>query len=229
MTIYQQQCLLGYLGYSVGIIDGIYGSATRNALKQFQTDYLLPPTGVCDSQTEKMLVGVVAGTVAKKNLADAPEKTDKNATDNNVGCNTAAQYLHADGYYHIPRGVNVQLTRNFNSAEIHCQGVGCCAESVISKRIMDIAQAIRDEIGEPLAIGTAGGSGYRCSKHNADVKGAANSLHVLGDAVDLHYRDPAKLKAVALHHVTDGEIGLYSWGCHVGVWNRGYLSQFNGG
>lgn len=142
----------------------------------------------------------------------------------------AEQYLKSDGYYHIPKGVNVRLTKNFSSKEVECQGKGCCTETVISKRIMDTAQAIRDEIDEPLEIGGAGGSGYRCQKHNADpnVKGAANSLHLISDAVDLHYRNPAKLKSVALRHVKDGEVGIYSWGCHVGLWNRGVVSQFTG-
>ena len=125
--------------------------------------------------------------------------------------------------------MEVQLTRNFWASEIHCQGVDCCTESVISKRIMDLAQEIRDDIGEPLSIAKAGGSGYRCPVHNAQTPGASKtSLHTISDAVDLHYRDPAKLKAATLRHLRDGEVGLYSWGCHVGRWDRGYVNQFSG-
>ena len=141
----------------------------------------------------------------------------------------AEKYLQADGFYHIPRGVDVQLTRNFWAHEIHCQGVGCCTESVISKRILDLAQEIRDDLGEPLSIGDAGGSGYRCQIHNAEIRGASpKSLHTLSEAVDLHYKNPPKLKAVAKRHLTDGEIGLYDWGCHVGRWDRGCVSEFTG-
>lgn len=222
MTVLQIQCLLTYLGYDPGGIDGANGKNTIAAVKRFQADYGLTPDGIAGAQTTKMLIGAVAGTAAK---------VDKKPTETggNQSPVEAAQYLQADGCYHIPRGVDVQLTRNFRAKEIHCQGVGCCTESVISKRIMDLAQAIRDDLGEPLTIATSGGSGYRCKVHNAEIHGASqNSLHTISDAVDLHYRDPDKLKAVVLRHLTDGEVGLYRWGCHVGVWNRGYVSQFNG-
>lgn len=56
MTIYQQQCLLGYLGYSPGPIDGIDGPQTRAAMERFRADYGLGAEG---------LLGAVAGTVAK--------------------------------------------------------------------------------------------------------------------------------------------------------------------
>lgn len=221
MTTKQAQHLLSYLGYDPGACDGIAGANTQAAVKAFQADYGLTPDGIAGAQTTKMLIGAVAGTAAKV------EKKPTETSGVNQPPVEAAQYLQADGCYHIPRGVDVQLTRNFRAKEIHCQGVGCCQESIISKRIMDLAQDIRDDLGEPLTIATSGGSGYRCPIHNAAVNGAAASLHMTGDAVDIHYKDPAKLKAVVLRHLTDGEVGLYRWGCHVGVWDRGYISQFN--
>lgn len=222
MTTKQAQHLLSYLGYDPGTCDGIAGANTQAAVKAFQTDYGLTPDGIAGAATQKMLVGAVAGTAAKV-------EKKPTATGDGFPPDDAARYLQADGCYHIPRGVDVQLTKNFRSREIHCQGVGCCQESIISKRIMDLAQAIRDDLGEPLSIGDAGGSGYRCPTHNAATPGASpNSLHTISEAVDLHYRDPDKLKAVVLRHLTDGEVGLYSWGCHVGVWDRGYISQFTG-
>lgn len=223
MTIRQIQALLDYLGYDPGIIDGANGPHTQDAVRAFQAAEGLTVDGIAGIGTQgKLLYAVAAGRVYKP--------PDTAPVDKNPLTTDAAQYLQADGCYHIPRGVNVQLTKNFWSSEIHCQGVGCCKESVISKRIMDLAQEIRDDIREPLAIGSAGGSGYRCPIHNADaaVGGAATSLHLISDAVDLHYRDPDKLKAVVLRHLKDGEVGLYPWGCHVGRWDRGYVSQFVG-
>lgn len=221
MNIKQIQCLLTYLGYDPGDIDGSNGRNTIAAVKRFQSDYGLTADGDAGMATQKMLTGAVAGTAVKveREPTSASETSEPDA---------AAQYLQADGCYHIPRGVDVQLTRNFRAKEIHCQGVGCCTESIISKRIMDLAQAIRDDLGEPLTIATSGGSGYRCPTHNAAVGGAGTSLHMTGNAVDIHYKDPAKLKAVVLRHLTDGEVGLYRWGCHVGRWDRGYISQFTG-
>ena len=220
MTTKQKQALLAYLGYYGGPIDGLYGANTRDAVKAFQREEGLTVDGVVGVQTEKALLDAVSnGRVYKP-----PDTVASGDSGEEVG--DAAQYLRADGCYHIPRGVEVRLTKNFMASEIHCQGVGCCTESVISKRIMDLAQEIRDDLGEPLCIGTAGGSGYRCRPHNAAVDGARNSLHMISDAVDLHYSDPDKLKAVVLRHLADGEVGLYKWGCHVGRWDRGYVSQF---
>ena len=220
MTIKQIQCLLEYLGYDPGVIDGANGPNTEDAVRAFQTAEGLTVDGIPGPLTKaKLLDAVAAGRVYKP-----PDKAP--AASQATGTDDAAQYLRSDGCYHIPRGVDVQLTKNFWAHEIHCQGVGCCTESVISKRIMELAQEIRDDLGEPLAIGTAKGSGYRCKTHNAEVSGAAGSLHMISDAVDLHYRDPAKLKRVVLRHLKDGEVGLYSWGCHVGRWDRGYVSEF---
>lgn len=220
MTVLQIQHLLCYLGYDPGSCDGIQGANTQAAVKKFQADFGLTADGIVGAVTQKMLVGAVAGTAVKveRKPTSASETSEPDA---------AAQYLRDDGCYHIPRGVDVQLTRNFRAKEIHCQGVGCCNVSVISKRILDLAQEIRDDLGEPLSIGDAGGSGYRCPVHNAAVNGSATSLHMISDAVDIHYKDPAKLKAVVMKHLKDGEVGLYSWGCHVGCWDMGYISQFN--
>lgn len=57
MTTKQEQCLLTYLGYNPGTIDGVDGPKTQAALAAFTDDY-----GV----GEEGLVGAVAGTVAKK-------------------------------------------------------------------------------------------------------------------------------------------------------------------
>lgn len=220
MTTRQIQDSLDLLGYGPISNDGTLGPATQEAVKKFQRQEGLSDDGIPGPLTEaKLREAVTAGRVYKP-----PDKVP--AATQTTGTADAAQYLRSDGCYHIPRGVDVQLTKNFWAHEIHCQGVGCCTESVISKRIMELAQEIRDDLGEPLAIGTAKGSGYRCKTHNAEVGGAAGSLHMISDAVDLHYRDPAKLKRVVLRHLTDGEVGLYPWGCHVGRWDRGYVSEF---
>lgn len=221
MTIKQIQCLLEYLGYDPGAPDGIDGEKTQSAVRLFQAREGLREDGIAGSKTQAKLLEAVA----QGRFYAPQEPVSKPA----AGGGEAEKYLQADGCYHIPRGVDVQLTRNFWAREIHCQGVGCCQESVISKRIMDLAQAIRDDLGEPLTIATSGGSGYRCKVHNAATPGASpNSLHTISDAVDLHYKDPDKLKAVVLRHLKDGEVGRYPWGCHVGCWNRGYVSQFVG-
>lgn len=228
MSILQVQCLLAYLGYDPGKIDGMDGANTRKAVKAFQADFGIKADGIAGEATQKALRHAVAYGMPEREPEEAPTNRDETAQVEAAQVE-AAQYLQADGCYHIPRGVDVQLTRNFRASEIHCQGVGCCQESIISKRIMDLAQEIRDDLGEPLTIGSSGGSGYRCKKHNAEVRGAApNSLHTISEAVDLHYRDPDKLLTVVLRHLKDGEVGKYPWGCHVGCWDRGFVNRFNG-
>lgn len=223
MSILQIQHLLAYLGYDPGTIDGLDGANTQRAVKAFQEDFGITADGIAGEATQKALRHAVAYGMPERDTVDTP------ATDDKLSQVEAEKYLQADGCYHIPRGVDVQITRNFRAREIHCQGVGCCTESVISKRIMDLAQEIRDDLGEPLTIGSSGGSGYRCKKHNAEVRGASpNSLHTISEAVDLHYRDPDKLLAVVLRHLKDGEVGRYPWGCHVGCWDRGFVNRFNG-
>ena len=65
MSTYQQQCLLAYLGYYRGAVDGLWGSASREACRQFQSDYGLDPDGVCGALTQEMLLGTIAGTAVK--------------------------------------------------------------------------------------------------------------------------------------------------------------------
>lgn len=55
MTSEQKQCLLRYLGYYVGNIDGDFGTLSKTATEYFQRDAGLDPDGVCGAQTEKAL------------------------------------------------------------------------------------------------------------------------------------------------------------------------------
>lgn len=56
MTAKQIQCLLTYLGYDPGQIDGVDGQKTQAALAAFRSDYGVGAEG---------LVGAVAGTLAR--------------------------------------------------------------------------------------------------------------------------------------------------------------------
>lgn len=50
MTVKQEQCLLAYLGYDPGPIDGLDGSNTRDAVKAFQRADGLTVDGVVGVQ-----------------------------------------------------------------------------------------------------------------------------------------------------------------------------------
>ena len=72
-----------------------------------------------------------------------------------------------------------QDTKNFKVSEFACK-CGCGFDK-IDQRVMDMAQALRDELGVPVKVN----SGCRCEKHNAKVGGVKNSKHTKGLAADL--------------------------------------------
>ncbi|MGM9585167.1 MAG: D-Ala-D-Ala carboxypeptidase family metallohydrolase [Faecousia sp.] len=222
MTMEQKQCLLRYLGYYKGEIDGSWGEKSQLATIDFQRAYMesTEVDGIFGDATEKRILEVVA-------TGEEPTIQPQQLKEDSGHVSDAAKYLQSDGYYHIPRGVDVRLSRNLCAHEVACQGKGCCTESIISKRMVETFQAIRDEYGDSIEVTTAGGSGYRCKTQNAAVGGAYNSLHLTGDAFDLHCKDKSRLLPIVEKHITDGEIGTYDWGIHAGVWNRGYVNRFS--
>lgn len=60
MTIKQKQCLLYYLGYYVGSIDGQWGPLSKTATKAFQKDYGLFADGIFGPDTKKKILSVIA-------------------------------------------------------------------------------------------------------------------------------------------------------------------------
>lgn len=59
MTVKQKQCLLAYLGYYSGQVDGIWGPLSQNAVKDFQTDW-------GNGELEETLKQAVAGGKTEK-------------------------------------------------------------------------------------------------------------------------------------------------------------------
>ena len=45
------QIMLKVLGYKVGVVDGVYGPATSQAVRLFQSDNSLPQTGLVEDNT----------------------------------------------------------------------------------------------------------------------------------------------------------------------------------
>lgn len=62
MTNVQKQCLLKYLGYYGGAIDGNFGRLSKMATAGFQEDYGLDPDGAFGALTEEKILQAVAGT-----------------------------------------------------------------------------------------------------------------------------------------------------------------------
>ena len=201
MTVKQIQCLLTYLGYSPGTIDGSDGRNTQGAIRAFQADYGLIVDGIPGAATQKMLIGAIAGTAAK---VERPSEAEQEDTDKP---NT---------------GTFWDDIRYFKREEFRCQCKGkyCNGFPVEpQEKMVRTVDEIRRRLGVPVTIVESGGSGVRCPVHNANVGGVANSNHLTGNAADLHSgKSPEEMARVAEEVMGNtGEIGIYDWGIHVGV------------
>ena len=170
MTIKQKQCLLFYLGYYVGDIDGKWGSGSREATKAFQRDFFQDEKkvdGVCGSDTEKALIHAVAyGMPAKK--------VDK---DTNVPSKEVT-------------GTFWDEIKYFTRDEFRCPCGKCGGYPVEPKEaLVRIADEMRGAFGKAVIIVPpdehSGGSGVRCQTYNDSLSGSAtNSRHLQGKAID---------------------------------------------
>lgn len=59
MTPKQKQCLLTYLGYDTGGVDGIWGTKSMTATEKFQNDYGLGVDGIFGPATERKIREVI--------------------------------------------------------------------------------------------------------------------------------------------------------------------------
>lgn len=207
MNIKQIQCLLTYLGYSPGGIDGANGKNTIAAVKRFQADYGLNPDGIAGTQTTKMLIGAVAGTAVK---VEKPESSGEPKT-----------------------GTFWDNIKYFTREEFRCQCGGKYCNGFpaeMAEETVRLADEIRRRAGAPLNVN----SGVRCKQHNADVGGVWNSLHLTGQAIDLApigcNISAEKLQQIARDVTAEkipgrGGLGCYSWGAHI---DNGKYSRWNG-
>lgn len=214
MTIKQTQCLLTYLGYDTGGVDGIWGDKSRQATEAFQRDFGgISVDGICGDQTEKALKHAVAYGIEKK-----PDSTDctnvqNNSTENSTNGNT---------------GTFWDEIKYFKKSEFACKCGKYCDgyPAEIDLNMVKIADQIRSRIGKPIPIN----SGLRCKTHNANVGGVSNSQHLLGKAADLGCPSgctPAQMASIADEIMGDtGGIGIYSWGIHIDT--RSAKSRWNG-
>ena len=112
---------------------------------------------------------------------------------------------------------NLNLTNNFKVREFACQDGS--DPIIINHMVPAVCQAVRNWFGYAFTPT----SSYRTVSHNAkkEVGGAARSLHIYGDAVDIPVGGDVTPKELydfldrLLGHSC--EVGLYSWGCHVGI------------
>ena len=203
MTMAQKQCLLRYLGYYAGAIDGIWGEQSRRATIDFQRAYMeqTEVDGIFVEATEKRILEVVAS-------GEKPAAAE-NATTTS-----------SDWWKDI---------RYFTREEFKCKCGGRYCDGYpaeIDMSMVKIADKIREKIGKPITIN----SGLRCKTHNANVGGVSNSQHLYGNAADLGCPSgctPTQMASIAEDIMGDtGGIGIYSWGIHIDT--RPTKSRWNG-
>ena len=207
MTTRQVQNLLDYLGYPVGVPDGITGSQTRQAVKLFQAAERLKADGDPGQETQTALLAEVAA-----GRMYTPAKTEN-----------------------AKAGTFWDEIKYFRRAEFRCQCGGKYCNGFpaeMAEETVRLADEIRRRAGVPLNVN----SGVRCKQHNADpnVGGVWNSLHLTGQAIDLApiggNISVARLQEIAEQVQAErmpnrGGLGRYDWGVHV---DNGKYSRWNG-
>lgn len=185
MTVKQKQCLLYYLGYYVGKIDGIWGQMSQTAVIAFQEDFGLTASGICDDQTEKALKHAVCYGVSKKTETSSdPWKSIRYFQKTEFKCKCGGK--HCNGY----------------PAEIDMVMVG-------------YADEIRHRLGKPIPVNSglrcsqhnANEGGVSNSQH---LYGTAADL---GCPAGTTPAKMAAIAEDVMGGT--GGIGIYSWGIHI--------------
>lgn len=156
MTVKQQQCLLAYLGYEVGAIDGENGKNTIAATIAFQMAEDLVPDGKCGPITEAALLDAVqCGRFAVIKTANIPES-----------------------------GTFWDTVEFFTEEEFNCKcgGKYCNGKpSEMCETVVRIADAARKHFGRAGHV-VSGLRDVIWNKHEGGVDG---SQHCDGEAIDL--------------------------------------------
>lgn len=172
MTIKQIQCLLVYLGYDPGPIDGLNGPKTTSAILVFQQEEKLPPDGVVGSETQKALLSAVsAGRVYIP-----PRGTFTNDQS-------------------PPWWEKIKYFKRTDPG-IRCPCPRCGGFPVEpTERLMKLADKVREQAGVPLCPSST----IRCQAHNDELPGSVkNSRHLSGRAMDFSLGNWTSAQTLAL-------------------------------
>lgn len=170
MTVTQKQCLLTFLGYDTGGVDGIWGPKSRNATEQTQEDLGIPADGIFGAQTE---TAVLEAVYTYDVDAPVPE-VDTSLPDNNAG-KTELELLFVGIRYWSPEEFRCRC------GEYHapyCDGFPVLPD----RTLLELVDDLRHDAGRPGHRSSA----IRCYQHNIDSNGAAGSRHLKGKALDFY-------------------------------------------
>lgn len=164
MNVKQKQCLLTFLGYDTGGVDGVLGPKTRNAIEQCQEDLGIPADGVWGPQTETAVLEAVYTYDVDAPVSDSDIKetdgTDLELLFEGIRYWSPEEFRCRCGEYHAP----------------YCDGFPVLPD----RTLLELVDDLRHDAGRPAHRSSA----IRCHQHNIDSKGVANSRHLRGKALD---------------------------------------------
>ena len=196
MTIKQKQWQLYYLGYYGGKIDGIWGAKSKAAAIRFQKEHGLNADGIFGALSVAKSIDIIKAI--QKEITDG-----KIAIDGLAGQETkdaTAQWQRENGL--TPDGISGTITRerilkpptpetddwwnsiqHFSRKEFACKCGRYCDgyPAQMQRTVVELADRARSEL---KGVGFVS-SGLRCTQHNANVGGVADSRHLTGKAIDL--------------------------------------------
>ena len=123
MTNKQKQCLLSYLGYYNGAIDGVFGSASKEATAAFQKDYGLESDGIFGPKTQKKIKEAVCNDEQPQVNWDSVKYFDREE----FRCTCAGAHCSGFPVEMNPRVLSIldEVRGHFGAAGIVSSGVRC--------------------------------------------------------------------------------------------------------
>lgn len=178
MTNTQKQCLLTYLGYDTGGVDGLWGDKSRRATESFQRDYGLEPDGVFGDATLARIKEVIA-----------------------TGEEPQAPAIPADwpGWWKDIR----YFRRDEKGIACPCGRCGGFPAEP-TERLMRTADGIRDDLGPMIPSSTVRCQAH----NDELIGSAKNSYHLTGRAMDFNCpkSSQSQIEACLSRKKTAGEI-----------------------
>lgn len=177
MDVIQKQCLLKYLKFYTGAVDGSWGRQSQAAAEAFQRVHFLTVDGIVGPITEKeMIEAVYNGELATGAEQDDADKkpTPTGTFWDDIKWWSRSEFACRCGEYHAP----------------YCNGFPVEPDETLVR----VADRVREHFGRPAHRSSA----IRCERHNADQKNAAtNSKHKYGKALDFYVENVSGAELLA--------------------------------
>lgn len=162
MEVWRKQCLLKYLGYYEGNVDGIWGKLSSKATADLQAASGLNADSIFGDGTLEAAKDAVANDKFKMDSADEQSQNQPPSSELEKA---------------------FMSIRYWSPAEFKCQcgGKYCNGFPAIpSRTLLELADDLRERAGGPARRS----SGLRCQKWNAHEGGVSTSRHMHGKALD---------------------------------------------